>query len=153
MNCSRWVNASGFTISTCLKDVDIETLHNFLSKESYWALNIPRKTVERGVKNSLNFSLISPENKFIGYTKVITDRATFAYIADVYVDKEFRGQGLGKWLMECIMNYHELKNLRLWLLHTKDAHDLYKKFGFSTPDNLEKMMHIYSPASACYGES
>ena len=152
MNRHRWINEENYIVSTAAKDVDIEVLHHYLSKESYWALNIPREIVEKGVKNSLNFSLLSPEKKFIGYAKLITDKATFAYLADVYVDENFRGKGLGKWLMECIMNHPELDNLRLWLLHTKDAHGLYAKYGFSQPDNLEKIMHIYTPASECYKE-
>jgi len=153
MEYQQWTNKQGFIVSTDPDKVDIEVLHNFLSTESYWAQNIPKKLVERGVKNSLNFSLFSPQNRFIGYAKLITDRATFAYIADVYVDKKFRGKGLGKWLMDCIMHHPDLQNLRMWMLHTKDAHGLYKQFGFSQPDNLEKTMHIYSPASECYKEA
>ena len=150
MSYHEWVQRDGFVVTSDLKQVNIEALHKYLSTESYWAKNIPREIVEKGVKNSLNFSLLSPQKRFIGYAKLITDRATFAYLADVYIEKEFRGQGLGKWLMECIMSHPELQNLRLWLLHTKDAHSLYSKFGFSQPTNIEKIMHIYRPASECY---
>ena len=150
MKYHQWVNEGGFIVTTDPKKVDIKTLHNYLSKESYWAQNIPKVIVEKGIKNSLNFSLISPLKRFIGYAKLITDKATFAYLADVYVEKSFRGKGLGKWMMNCIMNHPELQNLRMWLLHTKDAHGLYEKFGFSKPANVEKIMHIFSPASECY---
>ena len=153
MTYHQWVNEEGYIVTTDPIRIDFDVLHNFLSKESYWALNIPREIVETGIKNSLNFSLISPQNKFIGYAKLITDKATFAYLADVYIEKIFRRKGLGKWLMECIMSHPELQNLRLWMLHTKDAHGLYKKFGFSQPTNIEKIMHIYSPASECYDDA
>lgn len=150
MNYLQCVNEEGYLVTTDPKKIDVDALYHFLSKESYWAQNIPREVVERGIQNSLNFSLLSPQNRFIGYAKAITDRATFAYLADVYVEKKFRGKGLGKLLMECIMNHPELQNLRMWLLHTKDAHGLYEKFGFSKPTEIEKIMHIYSPASECY---
>lgn len=152
MKNHQWVKEGGFIVTTDPQKIDIDVLHSFLSKESYWALNIPKEIVEKGITNSLNFSLISPRERFIGYAKLITDKATFAYLADVYVEKKFRGKGLGKWLLECIKNHPELQNLRLWLLHTKDAHGLYEKLGFSKLTNLDKIMQIYSPASECYDE-
>ena len=150
MENSDWVNEEGYIVTTNPKQVDVEVLHEFLAERSYWAQNIPKEVVEKGVKNSLNFSLIAPDNRFIGYAKAITDRSTFAYLSDIYVEEEFRGRGLGKWLMECIMKHPELQNLRMWLLHTKDAHGLYRKYGFEQPKEVEKIMHIHKRAPECY---
>ena len=98
------------------------------------------------IKNLANQRKYSQET----FAQLITDKATVAYLADVYIERKFRGRGLGKWLMQQIMNHPELQNLRLWLLHTQDAHDFYKKYGFSKPTNLENIMQIHSPASECY---
>ena len=150
MGYHHWTNEEGYIITTDPEKIDFDALHHFLSKESYWAQNIPKVVVKKGIQNALNFSLLSPQNRFIGYAKLITDKATVAYLADVYIEKKFRGRGLGKWLIQQIMNHPELQNLRLWLLHTQDAHDFYKKYGFSKPTNLENIMQIHSPASECY---
>lgn len=88
----HWENEDGFTLTTDPRSVDIDVLHSFLAKESYWAKCIPKKAIQKMIKYSLNFSLLSPEGRFIGYSKMITDRATFAYLADVFIDKGFGGE-------------------------------------------------------------
>ena len=121
-----------YTISTDRRRVDLEFVHDFL-RASYWAENIPFKIVRHSIENSLCFGLYEAE-KQIGFARVVTDCATFAYLCDVFVVEEFRGRGLSKWLMEIISAHPELQNLRRWLLATKDAHGLYNQFGFTALD-------------------
>jgi len=134
-----WRNGD-FEISTDAARIDVATLHGFLA-ESYWAHGIPRHTVEQAIRNSLCFGIYRGKQQ-AGFARVITDRATFAYLADVFVLPEFRGRGLSKWLMECIVTHPDLQGLRRWSLVTRDAHALYQKFGFralATPDQwMEK---------------
>jgi GNAT superfamily N-acetyltransferase len=120
---------------------DAEAIFQYLSKESYWAENIPFETVVKSVRNSLCFSLYANE-KQIGLARVITDKTTFAYLCDVYVLPEFRGQGLSKWLMECVQSHPDLQNLRRFMLATKDAHSLYAQFGFKPTAAPERLMEI-----------
>lgn len=122
-----------FYISTDKSKLDLKIIQNFLSN-SYWAKNRALKTTKRSIKNSLCFGVYYKKNQ-IGFARVITDYATFAYLADVFILEEYRGQGLSKWLMEMILNYGEVKDLGRWSLATRDAHSLYKKFGFT---NLKK---------------
>lgn len=118
-----------FTISTDSARIDLAIVHNFLTR-SYWAEGIPREFVERSIRHSLPFGLYHGERQ-VGFARVISDRATFAYLADVFVVEEFRGQGLSKWLLETILAHPELQDLRRWLLATADAHGLYRQFGFA----------------------
>ncbi|MEM6437701.1 MAG: GNAT family N-acetyltransferase [Cyanobacteria bacterium P01_D01_bin.115] len=105
-------------------------IHQFLSTQSYWAQGIPRAVVVRSLENALCFGLFRAQ-KQIGFGRVITDRATFAYLADVFVLTADRGKGLGKWLVERILSHPDLPGLRRWMLATGDAHGLYKQFGFT----------------------
>jgi GNAT superfamily N-acetyltransferase len=123
------IKKGDYHISTDPSLLDTDVIHSYLSLESYWAMNIPRETVERSIKNSLCFGVYH-QQKQIGFTRVITDKATFAYLADVFILQEHRGKGLSKWLMETIHAYPELQGLRRWMLGTKDAHGLYKQFGW-----------------------
>ena len=134
----------GFLVTTAFARLDLEAIHGFL-RESYWARGIPRATVEKSMRNSLCFGLLRGKTQ-IGFARVISDRATFAYVADVFVLPEFRGQGLAKWLMECIMAHPELQGLRRWLLFTRDAHGLYQKSGFMPLAHPERVMEIHSQA-------
>lgn len=127
--CSR----ESFLISTDFDTIDVDFVHRFLAEESYWSPGIARETVERSLRHSLCFGLFSSsqdEEAQIGFARVITDRATFAYLADVFVVSGFRGRGLGKWLISCILAHPELQGLRKWMLNTKDAHGFYEPFGF-----------------------
>jgi N-acetylglutamate synthase-like GNAT family acetyltransferase len=142
---------NGFKISTNIKDVDYERLHHFLAKESYWAQNIPMEIMKKSISNSLNFSMIEVStNKFVGFARLVTDRAVFAYLADVFIDTNYRGNGLGKWLVETIMNNPEVQGLRAWFLRTKDAQGLYAQFGWKTIENPENAMIIRKSAEELY---
>lgn len=124
----EWQNGE-LTISTDKTLLQIDRIHQFLSEESYWAKERTREQTETAIENSLCFGVYAGE-KQVGFARVISDFATFAYIGDVYILEEFRGRGLSKRLMEIITDYPELQGLRRWLLATKDAHSLYEKFGF-----------------------
>jgi GNAT superfamily N-acetyltransferase len=130
-----------FTCDT--KRLDIEGIHGFLA-QSYWSPGIPRAVVERAIANSLCFAVFH-QNKQIGFARVITDKATFAYLADVYILPEHRGMGLSKRLMEHITRHPDLQGLRRMLLATLDAHGLYEKFGFRPLAAPERMMEIHNP--------
>jgi GNAT superfamily N-acetyltransferase len=118
-----------FTISTDPAKLDVAAVHAFLT-QSYWAEGIPLRIVERSVRNSLCFGMYEGDAQ-IGFARVISDFATYAYLADVYVSEKYRGRGLAKWMMECIQQYPELQGLRRWSLVTRDAHGLYEPFGFT----------------------
>ncbi|HEV2702653.1 MAG TPA: GNAT family N-acetyltransferase [Steroidobacteraceae bacterium] len=129
---------------TCDKTrLDIEGIHRFLA-QSYWSPGIPRSVVERAIANSLCFAIFH-EQRQVGFGRVVTDKATFAYLADVYVLPEHRGQGLSKRLMEHVTQHPDLQGLRRMLLATLDAHGLYQKFGFKALAAPDRMMEIHNP--------
>ncbi|HEY7515804.1 MAG TPA: GNAT family N-acetyltransferase [Vicinamibacteria bacterium] len=121
-----------YRVSTDPRRVDLDVVHGFLSR-SYWAEGIPRALVERSIENSLCFGLYDGDRQ-VGFARAVTDRATFAYLADVFVLESHRKRGLSKWLLECVLSHPELQGLRRWQLATKDAHTLYSRFGFGTPE-------------------
>lgn len=127
-----------FYISTDKSKLDISIIHDFL-KTSYWAENIPLAVVEKSIENSLCFGLYE-DNKQLGFARVITDYATSALLKDVFILEPYRGQGLGKWFVECILEYTQLQDVRIWLLGTKDAHGLYRRYGFKNLTEPEKIM-------------
>lgn len=133
-----------FTITTDNTKLNLQTIHDFLSLESYWGKNIPVKTVKKALDNSLNFGLFHGD-KQIGYARVVSDYATIAYLGDVFVLSEYRGQGLSKWLMEKIIMHPDLQGLRRWILLTADAHELYRKYGWTNIKNPEKWMEKHDP--------
>jgi GNAT superfamily N-acetyltransferase len=133
----------GFTVSTDPARLDVGAIHALLAT-SYWAEGIPRETVEKSLRGSLCFGLYE-EDRQIGLARVITDGATFAYLCDVYVLPEARGQGLGKWLMQCVMAHPDLQGLRRFSLATRDAHELYRPFGFTEVQNPGRLMEIVRP--------
>ena len=128
-----------YVISTDRQRLDLEFIHNFLSTNAYWAIGRSKDTVTRSIENSLNFGLFNSD-KQIGFARVVTDYATFAWLADVFVVPEHRGAGLGKWLVETITSVKELQGLRRWLLATRDAHDLYRQFGFNNLAEPDRWM-------------
>jgi GNAT superfamily N-acetyltransferase len=132
-----------FLISTDPAKIDLDAVHAYLVR-SYWAEGIPREVVERSIKGSLCFGVYDG-TKQIGFARVITDRATYAYIGDVYILEEYRGKGLSKWLMSCIKAHPDLQGLRRWALATRDAHGLYKQFGFTELKAPERWMEIANP--------
>jgi GNAT superfamily N-acetyltransferase len=129
----------GFEISTDKSRLDIETIHDYLSRESYWAKNIPLELVQKSMEGSICFGIYH-NNRQVGYARMITDAATFGYLADVFIIEAYRGKGLSKWLMETIINYPAFQPLRRWMLATRDAHGLYKQFGFTELDKPERIM-------------
>ena len=132
------INDKDFIYSDDTNLVDINAVHHYLSEESYWAKGIPLETVKRSIENSLCFGIYK-ETRQIGFARWITDRATFAYLADVYVEQEFRGMGLSKKLMSLMLFHPDLQGLRRYMLSTRDAHSLYSQYGFEpleTPENI-----------------
>ena len=119
-----------YLISTDRDKLNIDIIYNYIAFESYWAQGIPRAVVEKSIANSLCFGLYE-ETKQIGFARLVTDKATFAYLADVFVLPAYRGQGLSKWLMQTIQAHPDLQNLRRWILTTKDAHSLYEQCGWT----------------------
>ncbi len=132
-----------YRITTDKARLDLETIHGFL-KTSYWASGIPAQTVRRSIENSLTFGVFEDDEQ-VGFARVVTDYATFAYLADVFVLEPHRGRGLGKWLMEAVFSHPELQGLRRWLLATGDAHGLYRNYGFTGLENPQIFMEKYSP--------
>jgi len=119
-----------FLITTDSAMLDVDMIHHYLSTTSYWAVNIPRAVVEKSIANSLCFGIYHKAEQ-VGFARLVTDKATFAYLADVFVVEEQRGKGFSKWLVEVIQAHPELQGLRRWMLGTKDAHGLYEQFGWS----------------------
>jgi GNAT superfamily N-acetyltransferase len=129
-----------FSVSTDRARLDLDAIHAFLSR-SYWATGIPRSVVERSIQGSLCFGVYAAGQQ-VGFARIITDEATYAYLADVYVLQEYRGQGLATWLMEVIMAHPALQGLRRFALVTRDAHGLYSRLGFRSLQNPENHMEI-----------
>lgn len=121
--------------------LQVNVIHNYLANESYWAKNIPLATVKKAIKGSLCFAVYDNTVQ-IGFCRIITDNATFAYLADVFILETYRGKGLGKQFMQFVLNYSKLKKLRRFMLATKDAHTLYTKFGFTPLSTPNRFMEI-----------
>jgi GNAT superfamily N-acetyltransferase len=134
----------GFLISTDNNLLDIDVIHQYLGEDSYWAKGITKERIQRSIDNSMCFGVYH-DKKQIGFARVITDKATFAYIADVFILDTYRKQGLSKWLMQTILGHPELDGLRRWVLATADAHGLYKQFGFGPLAKPENWMDIFTP--------
>lgn len=134
----------GYQIRTEHESLDFEFIYQFISK-SYWAAGIPRETLRKAVENSLCFGVFDKEGAQIGFARLITDRATFAYLADVFIAEAHRGKGLSKWLIEKIVTYPDLQGLRRIVLATRDAHGLYAQYGFRAIENPEIFMQIWQP--------
>jgi GNAT superfamily N-acetyltransferase len=131
------VREDGYAITTDPQRIDLDVVWGFL-RESYWSPGIERDTVVRGVANSIPFSLCDPHGSQAGFARVVTDRARFAWLADVFVLEAHRGRGLGVWLVQTIVSHPELSGLRM-LLATADAHGLYARFGFEPVDEARMM--------------
>ena len=132
-----------FVVSTDPARLDVDAIHAFLT-QSYWAEGIPKDIVARSLKHSLCFGVYDGARQ-IGLARVVSDCATYAYVADVYILEPYRGQGLGKWLMACMMSHPDLQGPRRWSLATKDAHGLYRQFGFTELKAPERHMEVFTP--------
>jgi GNAT superfamily N-acetyltransferase len=125
--------------------LDVDAIHAALTRQ-HWCLGIPKEIVRRAVDNSLCFGVYE-RNRQIGFARVITDRATFAYLCDVYILEEFRGHGLAKRLMDCVMAHPDLQGLRRFALVTRDAHGLYARYGFEPLDHPDRWLAVSNRAS------
>jgi len=139
---------AGFEISTDRARLDVALVHEFL-RTSYWAEGRQRTVVERSIEHSLCFGVYQGGRQ-VAFARVVSDRAVFAYLMDVFVVPEFRGRGISKALMRAVLDHPELQNLRLFLLRTSDAHGLYEQFGFRPVANPESLMAIQNPDSDKY---
>jgi GNAT superfamily N-acetyltransferase len=138
----EWQN-NNFSISTDKNKLQIERIHRFLSREAYWSMDIPVSVIEKGIANSICYGVYDNKTgQQIGFARIVTDTATFAWFSDVYIEKEFRGQGLSVWLVECMMENPDIQNLRRVCLATRDAHKLYEKFGFELTKTPTYWMEI-----------
>jgi GNAT superfamily N-acetyltransferase len=132
---------NGYEISTDPARLDLDVIHGYL-REAYWSPGVPRDVVERSIARSLCFGLYAPDGAQAGFARVVTDGATFAWIADVFVLDPHRGRGLGVWLMETVLAHPDLQGLRRIVLATKDAHELYERFGFVPLPTPERWMSV-----------
>jgi GNAT superfamily N-acetyltransferase len=139
-----------YEISTDRARLDIALIHRFLSEEAYWAKGRDRATVERSIENSMPFGAYL-DGRQVGFARVVTDYATFAWLADVFVLPEHRGHGLGKRLVEAAISHPDLAGHQRWLLGTADAHDLYRRYGFREVGGSARLMglHGFPDASGC----
>jgi len=130
-----------YIISTDQARLDVDVIYTFLSESSYWAQGRSRETVERSIANSLVFGVYKGDfEEQVGFARVVTDYATFGWVADVFILEPYRGQKLGEWLIETIVSHPELKDMRRLTLATRDAHGLYSKYGFEPLDNPDRFM-------------
>lgn len=148
----------GFLVSTDPARLDLDLIYDFLTN-CYWAKGIPREVVARSIEHSLCFGIydeLGPKSPLlaeparngaplVGFARVISDFATIAYLGDVFVVESHRGRGLGRWMMECILAHLALQNLRRWILLTRDAHELYRKFGFTALKSPDRYMELHRP--------
>lgn len=144
----RW-RRDGYEVSTDPARLDLAEIHDFL-RGAYWSPGIPRDVLERAIRHSIVFGLYDDDGDQAGFARVVTDRATFAYVADVFILDAHRGRGLGTWLVGCALQHPELQGLRRWALATADAHGLYTRFGFRPPTSgtqlvLEQPPHLLWP--------
>lgn len=133
----------GFRITTDPAALDVALIHAWLTR-SYWAAGIPLETVRRSIEGSLNFGLFDGPAQ-VAFARLVSDRATFAYLADVFVLESHRGRGLSKWLMETVIAHPEVQGLRRWVLATRDAHGLYARYGFTPLAAPERWMEKHDP--------
>lgn len=142
---SEWTHAGGeFVIRDDPARLDLDVIHGFLVR-SYWAQDIPRETVARAISGSLPFGVFAQAGDQVGFARVVTDCATFAYLADVFVREPYRGRGLSRWLMQVISAHPKLQGLRRWMLVTRDAQRLYAGSGFTPLSKPERVMERVDP--------
>ncbi|MBN9387150.1 MAG: GNAT family N-acetyltransferase [Chloroflexi bacterium] len=133
-----------FLVSTDPARLDLDAIHAYLTR-AYWATGRTKEVITQAVENSLNFGLYDGD-KQIGLARVVTDYVLYAYLCDVYVLEEYRGQGLGKWMLGCMMSYPGMRELRLFTLRTRDAHGLYRQLGFTDLAAPDRNMELFNPA-------
>jgi hypothetical protein len=134
-----------FTFNTDKKLLDVSYIHRYLSEKSYWAKGIPREFVVRSIENSVCIGIYDKNNSQIGFARIVTDLATFGYLADVFIDEKFRGKSLSKKMMAFIQSFEELRYLRRMILATRDAHGLYAQYGFAPLKSPDRFMERAQP--------
>lgn len=147
----RFDQSEGFSISTAKFRLDIALVHEFLSKSSYWAEDRPFDVTQKSIEHSFCFGVYDGDRQ-VGFARVVTDYATFAWLCDVFILASHRGRGLGKWLVECVVACPDLQGIKIFLLATRDAHELYREYGgFEGLEKPEKWMArtTLGPVAAC----
>jgi GNAT superfamily N-acetyltransferase len=134
-----------FTISDEFEHLQLEVIVEYLAR-AYWSNQRPRAVIEKSLKHSLCFGVYENQTQ-IGFARVVTDHATFAYLADVFILESHQGHGLGKWLVQTILEHPDLQGLRRWILATRDAHGLYAQFGFTALENPDRYMTKFDPTA------
>lgn len=138
------VTRDEFLISTDRSRLDIDAIQRFMAEDSYWAQERTLEQTRRAIENSICFGVYH-DRRLIGFARVVSDQATFAYLGDVFIIADYRGRGLSKWLMDVIVSHPDLQGLRRWVLATRDAHTLYEKFGFHELVYPERWMERPAP--------
>ncbi|MAJ69153.1 GNAT family N-acetyltransferase [Alteromonas alba] len=138
------MSASAVVITNHLHEMDFQTIHEFI-RNSYWARNIPVSTLQKALQNSLCFAALDAQQNTIGFARMVTDKATFGYLSDVFVLPEWRGRGVSREILEAVVAHPDLQGLRRFMLATKDAHGLYTKYGFSPVEDASPLMQIWQP--------
>lgn len=136
-------------VTSDLKRLDRDRIYGWLSVEAYWSRGIPRPVFDRSIDNSLCFGAVQ-DGELVGFTRVVTDRATFAWVCDVFVSEPARGGGVGKRLIEAVVTHPNLQGLRITILSTRDAHGLYEQYGFKRLEHPKRFMAIYLQAAEVY---
>jgi GNAT superfamily N-acetyltransferase len=134
----------GYVVSDERSRLDRASVRRFIADESYWAAGIPQGVMDKAIDNSLCFGLYRGDAQ-VGFARVVTDRATFGYLCDVFVDSAHRGAGLGKWLVSCVLSHPDLQGLRRLSLVTRDAHELYTPHGFRPMADPTRYLEIHRP--------
>ena len=140
--------SDGYEISTDPGRLDVDMVHRFLSTDAYWSPGVSREVVERSIANSMAFGVYAADGAQVGFARVVTDRATFGWLADVFVLPAHRGRGVSKQLVETILAHPDLQSLRRWMLGTADAHGLYRRYGFAPLERVERFMAREGAAAA-----
>ncbi len=146
----KWSHVAGFEADDDPARIDVDVVHGFLST-AYWSPGVPRDVVVRSIEGSLNVGVYTSAGELVAFARAVTDRATFAWIADVFVLPEFRGHGLGKFVVSSLLDHPDLKGLRRLMLATLDAHELYRQYGFNELPDLTRMMVIRRDPGELYG--
>ena len=146
----KWTGPDGFEADDDASRIDVDVVHGFL-KTSYWAEGIPREVVARSIAGSLNLGVYAADGAMVAFARAVTDRATFAWLADVFVVEEMRGHGLGRFVVSTLLDHPELQGVRRFMLATADAHELYRSYGFSELADPTRTMAIRREAADIYG--
>jgi GNAT superfamily N-acetyltransferase len=141
-----------YRVSTDRAELDRALIHRFLHDDSYWAAGVPRAVLDRAIDHSLSFGAYEQQGRQVAFGRVVTDRATFAWLADVFVVGDLRGKGIGRGLVAAILSHPDLQGLRWFLLATRDAHGLYRRFGFEdlTPERASRLMAVWRSSDDLY---